>query len=153
MPWEVSGEQKASVSTSWEQVTSFQPRELGLQGYGVYRFSTLPPAHPARMQGTPDIWVLLLWAPLFKPRFSCLFQEVVASEKGPHVVLLVLGCQPWASVLVSTLRTTYSQKTERHKLWCFRTAFLSQILSPLRSKDIFGPTSLHKKQGCSSQCP
>lgn len=66
MPWEVSGGQKANVSTSWEQMTSFQPRELGLQGYSVYRFSTLTPAHPAGMQGAPGLWVLLLWAPLFK---------------------------------------------------------------------------------------
>lgn len=151
MPWEVSGEQKANVSTSWEQMTSFQPCELGLQGYSAYRFSTLIPAHPARMQGA-QIYGSFYCGPHCSS-FSCLFQEVVASEKVPHVVLLGLGYKPWASVLACTLCTTYSQKTERRNLRCFRTAFLSQIVSPLRSKDISGPTSFHKKQGCSSQCP
>lgn len=92
MPWEVSGEQKANVSTSWEQMTSFQPRELGLQGYSVYRFSTLTPAHPAGMQGA-QISGSFYCGPHCSS-FSRLFQEVVASEKGPHVVLLGLGYEP-----------------------------------------------------------
>lgn len=115
---EVSGEQKANVSTSWEQMTSFQPCELGLQGYSAYRFSTLIPAHLSRMQGA-QISGSFYCGPHCSS-FSCLFQEVVASEKGPHVVLLGLGYKPWASVLACTLCTTYSLKdaisgvSERH---------------------------------------
>lgn len=110
MPWEVSGE-KTDLSATGKQMPHQRliPAHMSLDFRGtLYGLSTLNSNLPfwdtrfARHLCAPTQWALL-----FK-HFSCLFQEGVASGKDLNVVPHMLGCEPWASALASTLCTAYS---------------------------------------------